>query len=773
MTEGNISRRDAEVQGTPRTVRDAADDYFDRGWRPVPLHCGEKRPIGQDWQTLDFARRDIARHFADNDNVGVQLGPRSGGLTDVDLDAPEARALAQSLLPETAAIFGRRSTPASHRLYITDLAEAEQRAVIRFQEPGGLGGRTLLELRIGGGEKGAQTMVPPSRHPDGEPIGWERDGDPARVSGSELKRKAAELAAATLLARHYPNEGSRHEAALVLGGLLARVGAAAEKIAVFVGHVAHAAGDEEARERGISAAGAVRLREQGDNTPGLPRMREVWGEAVTDTFARWLEIPTEGSVTGDTGPTQVEAVLALAADAILFHTDEKMAFAEIEVDDHVEIWPVRSSTFRHWLHHRYFKKTRSAPNREAMTTALSTLEAQALFEGECQRVYTRTASRKGLIYVDLCDERWRAVEIDERGWRVVNTPPVRFIRARGMLPLPTPVRGGSVHDLRHFINIKSDDDFVLLVSWMVAALRDRGPYPILVVRGEEGTGKSTLVNCIRALVDPNKVPLRTLPRDERDLYIAAGNGYLLTFDNVSTLPQWLSDALCRLSTGGGFATRQLYTDQDELLITVSRAAILNGIEDFVARSDLADRCIFLSLAPIASRDRCDEEEMKASFESERPAIFGALLNAIVFGLRELPTVRLESLPRMADFAKWATACEGWTFEEDAFAKAYSRNRRRAVGDVIEADPIASAIVLLMRRDAEWEGRSAELLSELERIVGEKVAKSRSWPDTPRGLRARLQRVQAPLRKVGIVVIFAPEQRRNFIRLVNIRQQQRG
>jgi len=772
MTETNINRRSSEVHGAPRTVRDAAHEYLGRGWRPVPLRRREKKPRDQDWQTLDFEWRDIRRHFSEDDNVGVQLGPRSGGLTDVDLDTPEACALAGYFLPDTGAVFGRRSTPRSHRLYRTDLADTEQRAVVRFQEPSSLGSKTLLELRIGGGDKGAQTMVPPSRHPDGELVRWDHEGDPAQVDGGELKHRATELAAATLLARQYPGGGSRHEAALVLGGLMARAGATADQIALFVEHVARAAGDEEARERGVSASGAVSLREEGGNVPGLPRMREVWGDAVADTVAKWLEIPTEGSASVAVGvgdATQVETLLALARDAVLFHTEEKTAFADIEFDDHREIWPVRSSTFRQWLQLRYYNATHSAPSREAMTTAVSTLEAKALFEGACRRVHTRTASHKGRLYIDLCDDKWRAIELDERGWRIVDVPPVRFIRARGMLSLPTPVRGGSVHDLRRFLNVKSDDDFVLLVSWMLAALRDRGPYPILVIRGEEGTGKSTLVNCVRALVDPNKVPLRSLPRDERDLYIAAANGYVFAFDNVSTLSPWLSDGLCRLSTGGGFATRQLYTDQDELLITASRAAILNGIEDFVTRSDLADRSIFLSLTPIASRERRNEEELKAGFEAKRPAIFGALLDAMVHGLRHLQTVRMESAPRMADFAKWAIACEGAIFEEGSFADAYSRNRRRAVGDVIEADPIASAIVSFMRREAEWEGRSAELLAELERIVGERVARSKAWPDTPRGLRARLQRVQAPLRRCGVTLSFAQG---HIIRLVNTQPQGR-
>ena len=158
----------------------------------------------------------------------------------------------------------------------------------------------------------------------------------------------------------------------------------------------------------------------------------------------------------------------------------------------------------------------------------------------------------------LSDETWRAVEIDATGWRVVDNPPVRFRRASGMQPLAMPVPGGSVETLRSFLNVQSDTDFVLVVAWALACLRDRGPYPVIVLSGEQGSAKSTFSAILRALLDPNTAPLRALPREDRDLFIAASNGHVLAFDNVSGLPAWISDTLCRLATGGGFAVRQLY-----------------------------------------------------------------------------------------------------------------------------------------------------------------------------------------------------------------------
>ena len=179
-----------------------------------------------------------------------------------------------------------------------------------------------------------------------------------------------------------------------------------------------------------------------------------------------------------------------------------------------------------------------------------------------------------------------------------------------------------------------------MIAWLLAAVRDKGPYPLLVLAGEQGSAKTTLAGMLRALVDPNVAPLRALPRDDRDLFIAASNGHLLAFDNVSGLPYWLSDTLCRLATGGGFATRQLYTDTDEVLFDAARPIVLNGIEDMVSRPDLADRAIFLSLESISEARRRTERELWRAFRDRAPAILGALLSAAVRGLRELPSTKV-------------------------------------------------------------------------------------------------------------------------------------
>jgi hypothetical protein len=209
---------------------------------------------------------------------------------------------------------------------------------------------------------------------------------------------------------------------------------------------------------------------------------------------------------------------------------------------------------------------------------------------------------------------------------------------------------------------------------------------------------------------------------------------------------------------GGFAVRQLYSDQDEALFDAARPVILNGIEDIVTRPDLADRAVFLTLEPIPEDRRRPEQELWTAFEAARPRILGVLLHAVAKGLAELPRTKLDKLPRMADFALWATACETALWPSGTFWSAYCGNRDEAVEGVIEADPIAAAVRAVMATRTEWTGTASELLGALGELAGERVAKAKTWPDSPRALGGRLRRAATFLRKIGIDIGFEREGR---------------
>ena len=465
--------------------------------------------------------------------------------------------------------------------------------------------------------------------------------------------------------------------------------------------------------------------------------------------------------------TQADMLLELAAGAELFHDPDKRAFADLRVGAARETWPIRSSGFRRWLSHAFFQAHGGAANSDALAAAIAVVEAKAYYDAPERPIFMRIGEHDGKLYLDLGDASWRAVEVDTTGWRIVDAAPCRFRRAAGMLPLPEPVRGGSISALRPLLNVGSDADFVLAVAWLLATLRPTGPFPALVVTGEHGAAKTATLTTLRALVDPCSTPMRSIPREERDLFIAANNAHHLMFDNISGLPNWLSDALCRLSTGGGFSTRALYSDSDEVLFEAMKPLALNGIEDVASRPDLADRALFLALPAIPETSRRSDKAVRADIEAARPGILGALLDAVARGLARLPTTRLDRLPRLADFALWAVACgDGALWPEGDFMSAFGQNRQDAIGSVIEGDVVALAILRLLDGVAEWTGTAATLRQSLGELAGETATKARGWPANDRALAGKLRRLAPFLRSpgVGIELTFTRDMAGRYISL---------
>ena len=467
-----------------------------------------------------------------------------------------------------------------------------------------------------------------------------------------------------------------------------------------------------------------------------------------------------------------DALLRLGlAGASLFHSADREAFADVKVGRHRMTLQLSNSEFADWLLRQFFLEKRRAPSATAMRSAVSSLRAHALFEGERHEVHLRTAEYGGRIYVDLADEEWQAVEIDTSGWRIIRDPPVRFRRTPGMRPLPLPQRGGSIDQLRSFVNL-NDNDFDLLVGVLLDALRAGKPHPVLYLAGDEGAAKSTLAKILRLLTDPNSTPLRALPGTVRELFVAVHNGYALAFDNISKIAVPMSDALCQISSGSGFGTRKLYTNSEEFLVSGSHPVVLNGLANCIPKSDLADRAVVLNPPPIKQEQRRSETEFWNAFEAERARIFGAMLDAIVHGLREAPNVRLERKPRMADFVMRAVACEGAYAKPGAFLRAFEASAVETTETLIKDDCVAKAISAFMIERDDWRGTATELLLELtdHDHTEAQVSRWASWPRNPSLFSSRLRAVAASLRKVGIEISFdrkTPDRRRT--RIIELRK----
>ncbi len=301
---------------------DTATRYIRMGWAPLPIPHRTKKPLIADWPTLRITDADVSRHFNGLPlNIGVILGPLSGGLSDIDLDCAEAVRLAPLLLPRTGAVFGRKSRRASHWLYQTDLADTADKAVLRFADP--TTKEMLVELRIGG-KSGAQTVFPGSTHECGEPIEWEpgRDGLPDKVDGASLRFRVSAIAIGSLLVRHWPGDGSRHEFGLVLGGFLARAGWAPDDAASFVEAVAAVAADPEAKDRAKAARDAAEGHRSGRKAYGLPALRGALGTPVADRIAEWIgyreAAQAEGAASDPASAAQASGTITQDSVADLF-----------------------------------------------------------------------------------------------------------------------------------------------------------------------------------------------------------------------------------------------------------------------------------------------------------------------------------------------------------------------------------------------------------------------------------------------------------------------
>lgn len=413
-------------------------------------------------------------------------------------------------------------------------------------------------------------------------------------------------------------------------------------------------------------------------------------------------------------PSQATRLVAIINDGnnTLFHTPDSNPYATVRVANHFETWAVKSSGFRRWLAREYYLKFQQAASGQALRDALELISATAQFQGNEELVSVRVAEYQGAIYLDLCDAQWRAIEITSTGWCIDSAPPVRFRRARGMLPLPEPVRGGTIQGLWKFVNLKDWKSRIQFAAWLVATLRPRGPYPILALHGEQGTAKTTAGRIARALIDPYQAGLRTTPRSERDLMITANNSHIIGFDNLSYIPGWLSDALSRLATGGGLGTRELYENEEEVIFDAQRPVLLNGIEELAARGDLLDRMIILRLPEIPDEQRQEDQKFWNQFELTRPQILGALLDVVSAALRKLPSVHLKKLPRMADFAVLGSAVEeALGFKDGDFMRAYLANRAEANEVALESSPLATELRALMNtKETTWETTTTESCS---------------------------------------------------------------
>jgi hypothetical protein len=415
---------------------------------------------------------------------------------------------------------------------------------------------------------------------------------------------------------------------------------------------------------------------------------------------------------------------------------------------------IASETCRQFLQELLFRRTGRALAKRDLDQFLELLTARALFDSLCFSVFVRVGGGPTLVCHDLGRDDGMAVEITAAGYRTTLQPAVKMVRAHGMRPLPPPKPGEArffgFAKLRKLLEL-DEQTWPLLLAFLLSSMRPDGPYPCLAVEGEQGSGKSTICEVCKRIIDPS-IPMRSsMPGSAQDMMIIASHRHMVIFDNLSSVKNDMSDALAALATKSGYETRELYSDGNLFTIEIARPFALNGIGEFIHRPDLMDRAIPLRLEAMPSGARRSEAEIWRDLELLLPELLHDLYNAIACALRNSSTTTTPTSFRMADAARWLAAAEPETgLAPGTILSEIERAQTSTQAELALSDSMFPELERVLL-DGDFDGRPADLLNLLRSDERRKF--DRYFPATAAQLSTKLRRLRPALAKAGIVVEF--------------------
>ncbi len=440
-------------------------------------------------------------------------------------------------------------------------------------------------------------------------------------------------------------------------------------------------------------------------------------------------------------PKQAELLVRIAERSCtqLFTDQTDQPFAQLPLGNHQEIWPVNGRPFKRWLSVKFRSQEGKPPSNNAVSEAVLSIEG-ACTEGGRHQLHNRVGWHDGVLYYDLADRDWRAVKITRDGWKIVADPPTLFRRYAHQQAQVAPARDGNIEPLLDFLNVRNDA--LLILVYVVSCFIPDIPHPILVVDGPQGSAKSSACRALRMVVDPSVTPVLSFPREHTEAVQQLQHNWVCLYDNISNLPLWLSDLLCRASTGEGFAKRELYSDEGDVIFQYKRCCGVNGIAVQAGkRPDFLDRSVILRLDRIPDENRRTEAELNATFNHQLPIILGACFDALCCAIKTYPTISLPRLPRMADFGRWgACIAEGLGYTARGFLNGYQSHIAELDELALEAQPFAQVCIQLMDQFGGWRGTASDLLKEGNAVASEQGINtgSKAWPATPVWAKRRLE-----------------------------------
>ncbi|MGA2465704.1 MAG: hypothetical protein ABSH06_15300 [Thermodesulfobacteriota bacterium] len=454
--------------------------------------------------------------------------------------------------------------------------------------------------------------------------------------------------------------------------------------------------------------------------------------------------------------SQVNELVVSSKNLALFHDQYREGFVFL---DHETI-PLRSKKMRLYLTKRVWDAHQKCPSAGALNQAIDLLKAMAIFNNPqvflCNRV-GKGVQGDDSFYYDL--GKGKAIRTTPQGWAVCDAP-ILFRRYDHQKEQVTPIQGGDQWALFEFINVEPEYR-LLLLDYLISCLVPNISHPVIHPHGDHGAGKTTACVLIRDLIDPSSLMAQSIPRDFKELIQVLAHHYFPVFDNVSSLPGWISDVFSQACTGGGLSKRKLYTDDEDIIYSFKRPIALNAINVVVHKPDLMDRSILFPLERIHAERRKRERELWGEFENLKPSILGGMFDTLSKAMTIYPMVQLPWTPRMADFGAWgfaiAEALEIGAGEK--FLQAYQRNIERQIEEVIQINALAQAVLSFMENQEHWQGTIGDAWKSLYKIAGPQ--KDPSFPKNERALRRHLATIRTILQHNSIFYQIYPRSKNGY------------
>jgi len=454
-------------------------------------------------------------------------------------------------------------------------------------------------------------------------------------------------------------------------------------------------------------------------------------------------------------PTGYDSLWKMLQTVPCYKTKQGQHLVEVKINNRNELFQVGSEDFKHWAIYQ-LNRIGKRISAEGMQQIIARLNAKVWALDKQIEVYTRIGRTKRAIYYNLSNADGEVIRITKDGYSTERSVkcPVKFLRSGNMMEQVKPIKNEdiTIFDLKKYFNIKSEKDMNLMLVYLVSCFVPQIAHPILISVGSQGASKTTSNVLIKKIVDPALADIVSLPREKRDLIIQLNRGYMLFYDNIKKINQDFNDIFCQASTGGYQIARKLYTDDDIIAYKLQRCLLLNGITDLTDQPDLLDRAVSIKYERIDDAKRISERELYANFNRDLPFILNDIFNVLSQALCIIEDVKLDNLPRMADFARWGYAiAEVLEIGGDNFIRDYKENQLGIGLELLQSNITATAIIAFAKQKKSWSGSVMQFWELLEAFAIQKNISTSdpTWAKSANSLSRKMAEMKVNLELQGV------------------------